>query len=76
MEILNQELLSGEFARITSFEGFAGELSDFVVKGTAIQILWQMSVVEAQLYKIQKHKKKALNTDQADTIRPASDRER
>ncbi len=76
MEILNQGLLSGKFSRITSIEGFAGELSDFVVKGPAIQILLQMSVVEALLYKIQKHKEKVLNTYQAYTIRPASNRER
>jgi hypothetical protein len=76
MEILNQGLLSGEFARITSIEGCASELSSFVVRGPAIQVLLQMSVVEVLLYKIQKHKEKALNTYQADTIRPASDRER
>jgi hypothetical protein len=76
MEILNQGLLSGEFARITSIEGCASELSGFVVRGPAIQVLLQMSVVEVLLYKIQKHKEKALNTYQANTIRPASNRER
>jgi hypothetical protein len=39
MAMLNRELLSGIFTGITSTEGFAGELSDFVVRGPVIQIL-------------------------------------
>jgi hypothetical protein len=39
MAMLNRELLAGIFTGITSAEGFAGELSDFVVRGPAIQIL-------------------------------------
>lgn len=76
MEMLNQQLVSWAFARVTSVTGFPGKLSDCVVKGPTSQILLQMSVVEVLLYEIQKYKEKALKTYQADTIRPSSDLER
>lgn len=39
MAMIDREVLSSVFAGIADAEGFAGELSDFVVKGPAIQIL-------------------------------------
>lgn len=39
MAMIDREVLSTVFAGIADAEGFAGELSDFVVKGPAIQIL-------------------------------------
>lgn len=39
MAMIDREVLSSLFAGIADAKGFAGELSDFVVKGPAIQIL-------------------------------------
>jgi hypothetical protein len=39
MAMIDQDVLSNLFSGITSADGFAGELSDFVVSGPAIQIL-------------------------------------
>jgi hypothetical protein len=39
MAMIDQDRLSHLFSGITSADGFAGELSDFVVSGPAIQIL-------------------------------------
>lgn len=39
MAMIDQNVLSNLFSGITSADGFAGELSDFVVSGPAIQIL-------------------------------------